>query len=57
MRVWLPDHLYKAFPLLVGTIGLLGCFAGNDAGLALGGSLVLYSVGVGYLRLQYSFSS
>lgn len=57
MRVWLPDHLYKAFPLLVGTIGLLGCFSGDTAGLALGGLLMLYSAGVGYLRLQYSFSS
>jgi hypothetical protein len=57
MRVWLPYHVYKTFPLLVGSIGLMGCFAGNDAGLALGGLLVLYSVGVGYLRLQYSFSS
>ena len=55
MRVWLPHHLYKAFPLLVGVIGLLGCFSGSTAGLALGGMLMLYSAGVGYMRLQYSF--
>ena len=55
MRVWLPHHLYKVFPLLVGAIGLLGCFSGETAGLALGGLLMLYSIGVGYMRMQYSF--
>lgn len=54
MRVWLPHHLYKAFPFLVGATGLLGCLSGDADSLALGGLLVLYSAGVSYMRLQYS---
>ncbi|SFJ41043.1 hypothetical protein SAMN04488082_10319 [Desulfomicrobium apsheronum] len=55
MRVWLPHHLYKTFPLLVGATGFLGCFSDDTAALALGGLLMLYSAGVGYMRLQHSF--
>jgi len=50
MRVWLPDCVYRTFPLFAGTVGLAGCFAGSSAGLALGGVLMLYSGGVCYLR-------
>jgi hypothetical protein len=50
MRVWLPDCIYRSFPLFVGTAGLAGCFAGSPASLALGGVLMLYSGGVFYLR-------
>ena len=52
MRVWLPDYLYKSFPLLVGAIGALGCLAGTSASLALGGLLVVYSAGVYCMRIQ-----
>ena len=54
MRVWLPCCIYKSFPLFVGSIGLMGCFMGNTAGLALGGLLIGYSAGVCCMRLQYS---
>jgi len=50
MRVWLPDCVYKSFPLFVGSVGLAGCLAGNPASLALGGVLMLYSGGVYCLR-------
>ncbi|UTF48991.1 hypothetical protein NLA06_10420 [Desulfomicrobium sp. ZS1] len=50
MRVWLPDCVYKSFPLFVGTVGLGGCLVGSSASLALGGVLMLYSGGVYYLR-------
>jgi hypothetical protein len=50
MRVWLPDCVYRSFPLFVGTIGLTGCLAGSAASLALGGVLMLYSGGVYYMR-------
>lgn len=54
MRVWLPCCVYKSFPLFVGSVGLMGCFMGNAAGLALGGLLVAYSAGVCCMRMQYS---
>ncbi|GAB6113530.1 hypothetical protein [Desulfomicrobium salsuginis] len=50
MRVWLPDFIYKPFPLIVATIGLLGCFAGTAPSMGLGGSLILYSGGVLCMR-------
>jgi len=50
MRVWLPDCVYRSFPLVVGTVGLAGCLAGSPASLALGGVLILYSGGVYCLR-------
>ena len=54
MRLWLPNSVYKIFPLLVATIGILGCLLGSAAGLALGGVLLAYSGGVCCMRLQYS---
>lgn len=50
MRVWLPDYVYKSFPLFVGSAGLAGCLVGSPASFALGGVLVLYSGGVYYMR-------
>lgn len=50
MRVWLPDWIYRTFPLVVGTSGLAGCLAGSPESLALGGVLMLYSGGVFYMR-------
>jgi hypothetical protein len=50
MRVWLPDYVYRAFPVVVGVAGLLGCVAGNPASLSLGGLLLLYSGGVYCMR-------
>lgn len=50
MRVWLPDRIYRSFPLFVGTVGVAGCLAGSPASLALGGVLMLYSGGVYWLR-------
>jgi|GEM_PF-6000389 len=52
MRVWLPDFIYKPFPLIVATIGLLGCCAGTASSVGLGGSLLLYSSGVLCMRLR-----
>lgn len=54
MRVWLPNSVYKFFPLLVAAIGIMGCMLGNTAGLGLGGVLLVYSGGVYCMRLQYS---
>lgn len=50
MRVWLPDCIYKSFPLFVGSVGAAGCLAGSPASLALGGVLMLYSGGVYWMR-------
>ncbi len=50
MRVWLPDCIYKPFPLIVATIGLLGCCAGTLPSMGLGGSLILYGSGVLCMR-------
>ena len=54
MRLWLPESVYKVFPLLVASIGALGCMLGSAAGYALGGVLLVYSGGVYCMRLQYS---
>lgn len=54
MRLWLPNSVYKVFPLMVATIGILGCMLGSAAGLALGGVLLVYSGGVYCMRLQYA---
>lgn len=54
MRVWLPCCIYKSFPLVVGSIGLMGCLVGNAASLTLGGLLIAYSAGVCCMRFQYS---
>ena len=54
MRVWLPCCVYKTFPLLVASIGMLGCLIGSAAGFALGGALIVYSAGVCCMRMQYS---
>lgn len=50
IHIWLPDCVYRSFPLVVGTVGLAGCLAGSPASLALGGVLILYSGGVYCLR-------
>jgi hypothetical protein len=50
MRVWVPDYMYKYFPMLAGLIGALGCLAGTPATLGLGGVLVLYSGSVYWMR-------
>jgi hypothetical protein len=52
MRVWLPDFLYKTFPLFAGIAGLLGCLAGTAAALGLGSILILYCGGVYCLRMS-----
>ena len=54
MRLWLPESVYKAFPLLVASVGALGCMLGSAAGYALGGVLLVYSGGVYCMRLQYA---
>ena len=50
MRVWLPDYIYKSFPLFVGSVGVAGCLAGSPESLALGGVLMLYSGCVYWMR-------
>ena len=50
MRVWVPDYMYKYFPMLAGLIGAFGCLAGTPATLGLGGVLVLYSGSVYWMR-------
>ena len=50
MRVWVPDYLYKIFPLLAGMVGVLGCVVGTAATLSLGGVLILYSGSVYCMR-------
>jgi hypothetical protein len=50
MRVWLPDYVYRTFPLLAGMAGLLGCLAGTAATLSLGSVLILYCSGVYCMR-------
>jgi len=54
MRLWLPNSVYKVFPLLVATVGILGCMLDSAAGLALGGVLLAYSCGVYCMRIQYA---
>lgn len=50
MRVWVPDYLYKIFPLLAGMVGVFGCLVGTAATLSLGGVLILYSGSVYCMR-------
>lgn len=50
MRVWLPEKVYKSFPMVVGAVGFLGCIAGSTASISLGGVLLLYSGGVYCMR-------
>ena len=50
MRVWLPEKVYKSFPMVVGAVGFLGCIAGSTASISLGGMLILYSGGVYCMR-------
>jgi len=52
MKIWLPDRVYKSFPMVVSSIGVLGCFAGSAASLSLGGVLLLYGTGVMCLRMR-----
>ena len=52
MKIWLPDRVYKSFPMVVSSIGVLGCFAGSAASLSLGGVLLLYGTGVMCLRMK-----
>lgn len=50
MRVWVPDLVYRTFPLFAGFMGLFGCLAGTAATLSLGGVLILYSGSVYCMR-------
>ena len=50
MRVWLPENVYRTFPLVVGAVGFFGCMAGSAASVSLGGMLILYSGGVYCMR-------
>lgn len=50
MRVWVPDIVYRIFPLFAGMVGFLGCLAGTAATLSLGSLLIAYSGGVYCMR-------
>jgi hypothetical protein len=50
MKIWIPDRMYKMFPMCVGVIGCVGCSLGSPATVGLGGVLLLYSGGVFLMR-------
>lgn len=52
MQVWLPEIVYRTFPLFTAMVGLLGCMVGTAATLLLGSVLILYSGGVYCMRLS-----
>lgn len=50
MRCWLPECVYRPFPYVVASIGVIGSFGCTAPCMALGGMLLLYGCGVVCMR-------